>query len=156
MSDEDKILGGPKWIPAYLVCFLILGLLEYGVDGLLSVGDSFPGGQLSFFSCIGGVTVVGLGWWLLLKDYDLSDYTVNRESKINSNCSSCGMPVEGTSGLKKAGKVAVYTPAGSYLAGTLGFALGGFPGLFLAGFFGGAAGYTTALNDKTLCEFCDE
>ncbi|MGB1955431.1 MAG: hypothetical protein ACPHUK_07510 [Candidatus Poseidoniaceae archaeon] len=156
MSDEDKILGGPKWIPVYLVLFLILYLLVEGIDGLLSVGESFPGGQLFFFSCFGGVTVVGLVWWLLLKDYDLSDYTANRESKINSYCSSCGMPVEGSSGLKKAGKVAVYTPTSSYLAGTVGFALGGFPGLFLAGFLGGAWGYTTALNDKTLCEFCDE
>ena len=73
MSDEDKILGGQKWIPVYLVLFLILYLLVEGIDGLLSVGESFPGGQLFFFSC-----------------------------------------------------------------------------------FGGAWGYTTALNDKTLCEFCDD
>jgi hypothetical protein len=160
MSGEDKILGGKESIPAYLILFLIFAFLEYGIDGLLSVGDSFPGGPLYFFFCIGAITIIGLGWSFISKnyipEYDMMHHSTKGELKGGSRCTSCGISVMNKNGMKKVGKAALYTPAGTYVFGTIGLALGGFPGMFLAGFFGGAAGYTTALSDKNLCEYCQK
>ena len=72
----------------------------------------------------------------------------------NSGCSKCGNYMMSKNKGIKTTKVAIYTPAGSWVGATIGMALGGLPGLFLGGLFGGAGGIAKATEEKDVCIDC--
>ena len=73
---------------------------------------------------------------------------------VKSHCIRCGAGISSNRAIVKATKVAVYTPATTWVGMTIGMAFGGLPGLFLGGFLGGAGGSVKALEDKSVCSDC--
>mgnify|MGYP006150798741 FL=1 len=76
------------------------------------------------------------------------------EKHIKSSCIRCGAEISSNRAVVKATKMAVYTPATTWVGMTIGMAFGGIPGLFLGGLMGGAGGVGKALEDKSVCSDC--
>lgn len=77
-----------------------------------------------------------------------------RPVSTKGRCKKCGGSIVSNNAVVKGAKTAVYTPLGGWIGMTLGFAAGGFPGLFLAGAGGALGGFGAATADKEICASC--